>query len=62
MIDKTQIQEKLKKFLNREPTASEISNGFGDQNIINSIIIDTLAEQDKTITELQTLLVKNGIK
>jgi len=58
MIEETKIKEKLKKFLNREPSRNEIENGKKDLNIVNEIILDRLDEQDKTILDLQAQLLK----
>lgn len=58
MITEQKIKIKLQKFLNREPTENEIKNGEKDYNIIQQIIIDELAEQNKMILELQAEVLK----
>ena len=54
MIKETKIKEKLEKFLNRKPTANEILNGYKDQNILNSIMLEEIDLLKEEIIKLKT--------
>lgn len=58
MIYDTEIREKLRIYLNREPTENEVQNSKKDRNILCLIMDDKVFEAEARIAELEKKVKK----